>query len=99
MNQKDLIKLAQTLKLDQWFLNQLNNPGSPAGRFYTGLVFNFILRELDEEPKTRFLRLINQGRGEAALELAQAEIDDFEAKLSAVTAQKLTQMKKQVIKQ
>lgn len=97
MNQNDLIKLAQTLKLDQWFLDQLNDPDSSASRFYANLVFNFILQELDETAKTQFLDLVNRGRGEAALKLAQAEIDDFAIKLASVTAEKLAKMKHNVL--
>jgi len=94
MNQ---IKKIKSLKLDAWFLDQIEKPDSMPAGFYWNFLLNFVLKNLDDDSKEKFLRLLANNKTDQIMPYIIKNIPDFEKRFSQELGKKLFEMKKSMI--
>lgn len=94
---KNQVELIQSLKLDQWFLNQGQQRDCVPVAFVWELLLNTILKRLTKEKRLEFLTHLNDGRSDAVVLLLEKEIPDLFEIFTKILSEKLTQMKGEVI--
>ena len=94
MNQVQAIK---SLKMDSWFLDQLQIPGSAPEKFYWNFLLKFSLENLKKEQRKKFLNLLASQKSDEALEYIFTRINDFEKRFSRALGERLNKIKKTII--
>jgi len=90
MNQTQTIK---SLKLDQWFANQLEKPDSVPETFYWTFLLHFILNHLDYSQKKAFFEILAEGGDDQILPFVYREIPNFSEKFSWALGERLKKLK------
>jgi hypothetical protein len=94
MNQ---IKQIKSLKLDAWFLDQLEKPDSIPADFLWNFLLVFILKNLNKFQKEQFLRIVAGQKTDQVMPFVLSCIPNFEKKFSQALGKKLAQIKKSAI--
>ena len=90
MNQTKLIK---SLKLEKWFLGEIEKPDSMVNRFLSGFILNFILKSLSDKKKKGFLELVADEKDKKILKFVQRNIPEFEKEMAKELKSKLVNLK------
>lgn len=92
------MKDLKVLKLNQFFLENLDKPDSAPANFYWQFLFNFILQNLNKKNRSVFLELVAEEKFEKAIPFATENIDQFEKKFSRALGERLNKLNQKVLK-
>jgi hypothetical protein len=93
MNKVKQIKL---LKINTWFLDQVNKPESVPEKFYWTFLLKFILKNLKKEPKKQFINLLEKQKTDQILSFVFKNINDFEKRFSQALGEKLAKIQRNI---